>query len=221
MLKITAFGNTQNVGGNLETMRNILTSLLIFCSSIVYAQNNTLCFENYSQYKTGNPSVGTEFTLVKRTSGDQILMGGISNYTFKDVYPKELKNKLTKEYFAVSHDGKVYINQFPFTKFKYYNELIGIGRVSYFVGLPPGPMDKQNQINLGFIKAGQGPIYITHSVGYVLLHDGTIKYLGPKLLSELVIGHKDLEAEVAINKYSSKDYIEMFKVIDKLNEIEN
>src|SRR5690554_4343797 len=115
-------------------MKNIFTGLLIFCYLIVHSQEKTQCYDNYSQYKADSPSIIIDFKPIKRSTGDQIMMGGISNYTFKRVKPKKLKKKLTKEMWGVKQDGKVYINQFPFTKFKYYNELIGIGYVSYFVG---------------------------------------------------------------------------------------
>jgi hypothetical protein len=184
------------------------------------AQNKTECFRNYLEYKSDSPSLKIDDKLTQRTSGDQIMMRGIKNYLFKDVDQKNLKKQLQTEIWGVRQDGKVYINAYPLAKFKGYNEIIGIGHYSYFIGLPPTSLDKKNQQKLGFIEPGKPAIYISATaVGYVLLEDGTIKFLNRELLGTLVEGNAELEEKVKLLDNKNGNLQNMFEILDMLNKI--
>lgn len=204
--------------GLIEKMKKLLFIFLFLCVAKFQAQDQTECFSDYLAYKSNKVSLKIDYQLSQKSSANQVMMGGVRNYTFKNVTSKSLSKQLNTEIWGVRQDDKVFINSYPFSKYKGYNEIIGIGYYSYFIGPPPTSMDKKNQLKLGFIEPGQLAMYITAtSVGYVLFEDGTIKYLTKSLLAKLVADNDLLKQRVEqLNNNSEVD--KMFEVLDELNK---
>lgn len=196
----------------------ILTTLSILLGLTIFGQTSKTTangFFDFNEFKQNKPSLTLEFEVYKRTGGDIFMSGGIPNYRLKQIKPKSEIENVEKEIWGVKEDNSIYINSYPYSKIKGYNLILGKGYYSYFIGEPARNENKQR--NLGIIKPTEKQISVCCQVAYVILPDGTVQFLRPKLLFELCKDNKDLIEEIKTANLKMQDFRRMFDLLDKYN----
>ena len=89
------------------------------------------------------------------------------------------------------------------------------GYYSYFIGEPA--WNKDDQLKLGFIKEGEPPLPVFGKTGYVILPDGTIKWLSPTLLRQLISDNEELLKKVRDEYPMKEDIPQMFRYLHTYN----
>ncbi|HIA36275.1 MAG TPA: hypothetical protein EYN89_05945 [Flavobacteriales bacterium] len=198
----------------------LIVSFLI-CALIVVAQGNAGVsgYKTYQEFMENSASETIDYRLEQRTSNHIFMTGGIANHKFNKVKPKSLKIKLARELWGVQQDGKDYINAYPYSERKGYNEILGTGPYKYFIGEPA--YTKGPQIQLGFIEPGDPLRAVCCKTGYVLYPDGIVKLLSPDLLEQIVAENEALLERTKQARLKQDDILEMFKIIAELNKARN
>jgi hypothetical protein len=190
--------------------------LTIFAASMTYGQEKANVFVTYSDFKANIPSKYSDFQLKQRTMGNVFMTGGITNHVIKKVKPSTETDNLTKNVWGVLVRDSIYINSFPYSKILGYNKIIGIGYYSYFIGEPARFRDEQ--IKVGIIKEGEPQKGVCCKTSYVILPDGTVKWLNPDLLKTLIADNSELTKELEIKKLTPDNVYEMFAILNKFNK---
>lgn len=196
----------------------ILTTILVFYGLIAYTQTtkstaNVLL--SFSEFKNNTPSLHFDFKMKKRTSFDIFMSGGIGNYRIKFVEPSEETDKLEEEIWGVKAGDSIYINSYPYSKRTGFNLILEKGYYSYFIGEPA--WEEKEQRELGIIKPHEKRIPVCCKVGYVILPDGIIKLLSPKLLVDLCRDNNEILKEIQKANLQLENVPEMFEFLRKYN----
>lgn len=192
----------------------ILTLSLILTIQL-FGQDSQNVFKSFSDFKAMKPSQKFDFQLKQRTTGNVFMTGGITNHRIKKANPSTTLEYLTKEAWGVFVDDSVFINSYPYSKLIGYNKILGVGYYCYFIGEPARL--KEEQLKLGIIKEGEPQKGVCCKTSYVILTDGTVKWLNPDYLKELISDNRDLVAELESKKLTPDSVYEMFEIIDKYN----
>jgi len=198
-------------------MKKITILILSLILTIqLFGQDSQNVFKSFSDFKEMNPSQKFDFQLKQRTMGNVFMTGGITNHMIKKANPSTTLEYLTKEAWGVFVDDSVFINSYPYSKLIGYNKILGVGYYCYFIGEPA--RFKEEQLNLGIIKQGEPQKGVCCNTCYVILTDGTVKWLNPDYLKELISDNSDLVAELESKKLTPDSVYEMFEILDKYNE---
>lgn len=196
--------------------KTILTSILVLFGLILFGQTNTKNgFSNYLEFKNNEPTLSFEFELVQRTTKDVFMTGGIENFKLKKITPSTEKETVEKNIWGLKVGNSVYINSYPIIKKKGYNLIIEKGYYTYFIGEPAWYEKEQRE--LGIIKPNEKQIAVCCQVGYVILPDGTIKFLKPELLVELCSDNQEIANEIKNANLKIEDVPKMFDFLKKYN----
>ncbi|HQW18099.1 MAG: hypothetical protein JNK36_01200 [Bacteroidia bacterium] len=198
--------------------KRISLALLILIAGVVNGQSNNPApngFANFNEFSHNTPSMTLNFSVKQRTQGNVFMTGGITNYRLENIQPKSDKEKLEKEVWGVMVHDTVYINSYPYSKVKGYNQIIDKGYYTYFIGEPA--RTEKEQRDLGIIKPTESQIAVCCQAGYVISPDGTIKLLRPELLSELCKDNEEISKEIAAAKLKLEDVHQMFACLKKYN----
>lgn len=190
--------------------------IAILTVSIAYGQKKANVFMTYSDFKASAPSKYYDFQLKQRTMGNVFMTGGITNHMIKKVKPSTETDILIKNVWGVLVGDSVYINSYPYSRILGYNKIIGIGYYSYFIGEPARSQDEQ--IKVGIIKEGEPQKGVCCKTGYVLLPDGSVKWLNPDLLKTLVADNSELTKELGKMTLTPDNVYEMFAILEKYNQ---
>lgn len=190
--------------------------IAILTVSIAYGQKKANVFMTYSDFKASTPSKYYDFQLKQRTMGNVFMTGGITNHMIKKVKPSTETDILIKNVWGVLVGDSVYINSYPYSRILGYNKIIGIGYYSYFIGEPARSQDEQ--IKVGIIKEGEPQKGVCCKTGYVLLPDGSVKWLNPDLLKTLVADNSELTKELGKMTLTPDNVYEMFAILEKYNQ---
>jgi len=190
--------------------------LWIFSASATYGQEKANVFVTYSDFKASTPSKHFDFLLKQRTMGNVFMTGGITNHVIKKVNPSTETENLTKNVWGVLVEDSIYINSYLYSKILGYNKILGIGYYSYFIGEPARFIDEQ--IKVGIIKEGEPQKGVCCKTGYVILPDGSVKWLNPDLLKTLISDNSELIKELEIKTLTPDNVYEMFAILDKYNQ---
>lgn len=193
----------------------ILTLSLIFALQL-FGQEPKNVFKSYTEFEELKPSLNYDFVLKHRTTGNVFMTGGITNYRIKKAKPSTALNYLTKEAWGVFVNDSVFINSYPYSKLIGYNKILGIGHYCYFIGEPARL--QAEQLKLGIIKEGDSQKGVCCKTSYVILPDGTIKWLNPEYLKELISDNTALMDELESKNLTPDSVYEMFEIIDKYNK---
>ena len=193
----------------------VLTLTLILTIQL-FGQDSQNVFKSFSDFKDMKPSEKYDFQLKQRTMGNVFMTGGITNHRIKKANPSTTLEYLTKEAWGVFVDDSVFINCYPYSKLLGYNKILEVGYYCYFIGEPA--RFKEEQLKLGIIKEGESQKGVCCKTSYIILPDGTIKWLNPDYLKELISDNVDLVAELESKKLTPDSVYEMFEIIDKYNE---
>jgi hypothetical protein len=191
--------------------------LSLILTTQLFSQDSKNVFKTFSEFIEMNPSQKYDFQLKHRTMGNVFMNGGITNHRIKKAKPKTTLDYLTKEAWGVFVNDSVFINSHPYSKMVGYNKILGIGHYCYFIGEPA--RFKDEQLQLGIIKEGEPQKGVCCKTSYVILPDGTIKWLNPEYLRELISDNTDLVSELDSKKLTLDSIYEMFEIIDKYNEM--
>ena len=195
---------------------SILTLSLMLTVQL-FGQDSENVFRSFSEFIAMKPSQKYDFQLKQRTTGNVFMTGGITNYRIKKAKPSTTLEYLTKEAWGVFVDDSVFINSYPYSKLIGYNKILGFGYYCYFIGEPARL--KEEQLKLGIIKEGEPQKGVCCKTSYVILPDGTVKWLNPDYLKELISDKSDLLAELESKKLTPDSVYEMLEIIDKYNEM--
>jgi hypothetical protein len=191
--------------------------MLLFASAIAFAQQKTAnAFADYEEFTQNKPSLHYNFELKGRAVGDVFMVGGITNWKVKKVKPSADADKVEKEIWGITINDTSYINSYPYSKVKGYNRIIEKGYYSYFIGEPARM--KEEKIKLGMIAQNEVEIVNWRQVGYVILPDGTVRFLRPELLSELCSDNAALKDEVDAANFRPDSFFLMFEILKKYNQ---
>ena len=168
--------------------KTIITILMTFFLTTVFAQKENNTFMTYSEFEENNPSNFCDFKFKHRTTGNVFMTGGITNYRLKKIKPETKTEEMTKVVWGIVVKDTVYINSYPYSKLIGYNKIIEKGYYSYFIGEPARFIEEQ--IKLGIINEGDKQIGVCCKSGYVILPDGQIKILKPKIMETLLKENK-------------------------------
>ena len=193
----------------------ILTLSLILTIQL-FGQDYQNVFKSFSDFKEMKPSQKYDFQLKQRTMGNVFMTGGITNHRIKKANPSTTLEYLTKEAWGVFVNDSVFINSYPYSKLIGYNKILGVGYYCYFIGEPARLQEEQ--MKLGIIKQGEPQKGVCCKTSYVILTDGTVKWLNPDYLKELISDNSDLVVELESKKLTPDSVYEMFEIIDKYNE---
>ncbi|MDL2309299.1 hypothetical protein LJC68_10340 [Bacteroidales bacterium OttesenSCG-928-B11] len=193
--------------------RLILLSILILSTISIFGQANG--FKDFTEFSKDGPSLTFGFQLKQRTGGDVFMTGGIENFRLKKITPKSDIDKVEQEIWGVKVDDVVYINSYPYSKIKGYNQIIEKGFYSYFIGEPA--RFEVEQRKLGIIQETEKQIPVCCKVGYVILPDGTVKLLRPELLAELCKDNSELSDEIKNANLKLENVYEMFDFLKRYN----
>jgi hypothetical protein len=191
----------------------ILTTLF---PGMLYAQDKANVFLTFSDFKARTPSKYFDFQLKQRTTGDVFMTGGITNYRIKKVKPSTETDNLTKNVWGVLVEDSVYINSYPYSKILGYNKILEIGFYSFFIGEPA--RFKKEQISVGIIKEGDPQKGVCCKTSYVIFPDGSIKWLNPDLLKNLIYDNSELISELESKHLTPDNVFEMFDILHKFNQ---
>ncbi len=184
-------------------------------STHAFSQSTSKGFRSYDEYLNKAPSLNIPYSPIQRTEGNVFMTGGIQNYYFKKVKPKELKNRIDTELWGVESDGMIYINSYPYSKIKRYNKIEGFGFYTYFIGEPARTLDEQRE--LGIIGPNDPLIQVCCQTGYVMFNDGLVKQLNPELCKEMISDNQDLLEEFEKANLEMEDVYEMFDFLKRYN----
>lgn len=194
----------------------IIATLTVFLATTIFGQTKTKnSFADFNEFKSDKPSLYFDFQLKKRSGFDIFMMGGIANYRVKKIMSYTAVEKLEKSIWGVLVDGQVYINAYPFSKIEGYNLILEKGYYTYFIGEPA--RTEKEQRDLGIIKPTEEQIAVCCQAGYVILPDGTIKLLNPKLLLVLCKDNAEIVKEIRDAHLNLRDVNEMFDILKKYN----
>jgi hypothetical protein len=182
----------------------------------LYSQDSLNVFKLFSEFSEMKPSQKYDFQLKQRTMGNVFMTGGITNYRIQKAKPATILDYLTKEAWGVYVNDSVYINSYPYSKLIGYNKILGIGYYSYFIGEPARLKDEQ--LKLGIIREGEPQKGVCCKTSYVILPDGTIKWLNPDYLKELISDNNVLVAELNSKNIAPDSVYEMFEILLQYNE---
>ena len=193
----------------------ILTLGLILTIQLL-GQDSQNVFKSFTEFKEMKPSQKYDFVLKHRTMGNVFMTGGITNHRIKKVKPSTTREYLTKEAWGVFVNDSTFINSYPYSKLIGYNKILGFGHYCYFIGEPARL--QAEQLKLGIINEGEPQKGVCCKTSYVILPDGTIKWLNPDYLKELISDNSSLIAELESKNLTPDSVYEMFKIIDKYNK---
>lgn len=193
----------------------ILTLSLILTIQL-FGQDSKNVFKSFSEFTDMKPSQKYDFQLKHRTTGNVFMTGGITNHRIKKAKPSTTLEYLTKFAWGVFVNDFAFINSYPYSKLIGYNKILGVGYYCYFIGEPARL--QAEQLKLGIIKEGEPQKGVCCKTSYVILPDGTIKWLTPNYLKELISDNDILVAELESKKLTPDNVYEMFEIIDKYNE---
>ncbi len=191
----------------------ILMTLIVLKT---YGQERANVFMNFSDFKSNDPSKYFDFQIKQRTQGNVFMTGGITNHIIKKVNPSTETDNLTKNVWGVLVGDSIYINSYPYSKLLGFNKIIGIGFYSYFIGEPA--RFKEEQLKVGIIKEGEPQKGVCCRTSYVILPDGSIKWLNPELLKTLISDNPELIKEIELKKLTPDNVYEMFDILNKYNQ---
>lgn len=186
---------------------------------MLFGQNQSNVFMSFSEFKENKASEHVSFNLKHRTGSDVAMTGGITNYRVKKIVPSSKKRAMKKEVWAIVVDGAVYINSYPYAGMFGYDKIIETGYYTYFIGSPSISRDKQ--VKLGIIKKGESIKQPWGRTGYVIKPDGTVKWLNPNMLKELISDDKNLLEEIDTKELGNVDIDEMFDILHRYNKNKN
>lgn len=194
----------------------IIATLTVFLATTIFGQTKAKnSFADFNEFKNDKPSLYFDFQLKKRSGFDIFMMGGIANHRVKKIMSYTAVEKLEKSIWGVLVDGQVYINAYPFSKIKGYNLILEKGYYTYFIGEPA--RTEKEQRDLGIIKPTEEQIAVCCQAGYVILPDGTIKLLNPKLLLVLCKDNAEIVKEIRDAHLNLREVYEMFDILKKYN----
>lgn len=194
-------------------------TFLIFGSligMITYAQEKPNVYMVFSDFKANTPSLYFDFQLKQRTEGNVFMTGGITNYMIKKIKPTTETDNLTKNVWGVLVNDSIYINSYPYSKILGFNKIIGTGFYAYFIGEPARL--KEEQINVGIIKEGEHQKGVCCKTSYVILPDGSVKWLNLDMLKTLIADNSELTKELESKKLTPDNVYEMFVILTKYNQ---
>ena len=199
-------------------MKSILTAIIatvFFNCAVCQSQNSSKGFHSFEEFKNGQSSVTINYPITQRTEGNVFMSGGIMNYVFKKVKPKELRPQIEQELWGVEFNGEFYINAYPYSKMKGYNKFEEIGFYSYFIGQPAYTVEEQRL--LGIVGPNDPWMSVCCKAGYVMRQDGTIKHLSPSLCRTLISDNPELIAEFDNANLKMENVPEMFTFLKRYN----
>lgn len=196
--------------------KTIITILMTFFLTTVFAQKENNTFMTYSEFEENNPSKYCDFKFKHRTTGNVFMTGGITNYRLKKIKPETKTEEMTKVVWGIIVEDTVYINSYPYSKLIGYNKLIEKGYYSYFIGEPA--RFKEEQIKLGIINEGDKQIGVCCKSGYVILPDGQIKILKPEIMEALLKENKSLLDKFISKNLKQENVYEMFDFLHRFNQ---
>ena len=196
--------------------RLLILSTVILCNVVTFSQDKNI-YMTFSDFQNDVPSKYCNFQLKQRTSGDIFMIGGIANYRLKKIVPTSEVENLTKYVWGIQFSDSAFINSNPFSKIFGYNKIIEKGYYSYFIGEPARL--KEEQIKVGIIKDGDQQKAVCCQTGYVILPDGTIKWLNPDLLKELIKDNAELSKDVENRNLKIEDVYQMFEILHQYNRM--
>lgn len=191
--------------------------LAILTASMTYGQEKANVFMTYSDFKANTPSKYYDFQLKQRTMGNVFMTGGITNHVIKKVKPATETENLTKKIWGVLVGDTIYINSYHYSKILGFNKIIGTGFYSYFIGEPA--RFKEEQLSVGIIKDGELQKGVCCKTSYVILPDGSIKWLNPELLKNLISDNPLLIKDLELKRLTPDNVYEMFDILSKYNLI--
>jgi len=198
--------------------KTISTSILVLFGLIIFAQTTKSTangFSNFNEFQKNEPTLTFEFQLIKRTTGDIFMTGGIANYKLKKIIPASQTENVEKIIWGVRAGDSIYINSYPIIKKKGYNVILERGYYCYFIGEPAWYEKEQRE--LGIIKPDEKQVPVCCQVGYVILPDGVIKFLKPELLLDLCKDNEEIANEIKIANLKLGDVYKMFDFLKKYN----
>jgi len=191
----------------------ILTALMTL---ITYAQEKTNVYMTFAEFQSNTPSKYIEFQLKQRTMGNVFMTGGITNHMIKKVKPTEEYENLTKNVWGVLVEDSIYINSYLYSKLPGFNKIEGIGFYSYFIGEPA--RFKEEQLKVGIIKEGEPQKGVCCRTSYVILPDGSVKWLNPDLLKTLISDSPELLQKLETMNLTPDNVYEMFEILGQYNQ---
>jgi hypothetical protein len=194
-------------------------SAMIFISFLSFGQVKRNVFMIFSEFKTNSPSKYIDFQLKQRTMGNVFMTGGITNHSIKKVNPSTKTEELTKIVWGITVADSIYINSYPYSKILGYNKILGVGFYSYFIGEPA--RSKEQQIKIGIIEEGEPHKEVCCKTSYVILPDGSVKWLNLELLKTLIADDSELSKELETTSLTSENVFEMFAFLNKYNQGRN
>jgi len=200
-------------------MKSILTAIIaaaFFTNAICQSQNSSKGFRSFEEFKNGQASLAINSSITQRTEGNVFMTGGITNYVFKKVKPKELIPQIEQELWGVECNGEFYINAYPYSKMKGYNKIEEMGFYSYFIGEPARTLNEQR--SLGIVGPNDPLMGVCCKAGYVMKQDGTVKLLSPKMCRELISDNPELLTEFDKANLKMENVLEMFAFLKRYNE---
>ncbi len=198
---------------------NIKFSIIfIFFSTICLAQFQlgvVQGFSTYQEFQDGNPTL--HYTLQLKQGNAIDMLGGIGEFNLKKIKPVSHADEVYRRVWGLEIDGITYINVYPHTNLKGFNEIIEYGYYKYFLGIfPQNPrVQKELGMNIPKLKWGKS---LTGHVGFVLLPNGKIKYLGPELLAEICSDNKVLSEEITKANLEIFDVYEIYEFLKRYNQ---
>lgn len=195
--------------------KSLLVLLTLVITTLTIAQTPKNIFKTFEDFKPNKPSDYVEFRLKKRTGGNVFMTGGITNYRLKKISPKTKYEDLTKKTWGVLVNDSIYINSYPYSKIVGFNKIIENGYYSYFIGEPARLKDEQ--ISLGMINSDEPQKLVCCKTSYVILPNGTVKWLSPELLATLIKDNKTLKSELKVDNIQQEDAYRMFDYLKRYN----
>lgn len=197
-------------------MKKILIIFSILLStSIANCQDRNNVYLTFQEYKSNSPSYYCDYQLKLRTTWNLFMTGGITNHRIKKKSPSTEFDKIKKEVWGVLVGDSVYINSYPYSKLLGYNKILEKGYYSYFIGEPARLQEEQ--VKVGIIKEGEKQKGVCCKTGYVILPEGSVKWLCPELLIELVSDQKELVSIADSMDFKPEDTLEMFEILRTYN----
>ncbi|MBL7890736.1 MAG: hypothetical protein JNL24_14380 [Bacteroidia bacterium] len=193
----------------------IFAGLFLTISTICYGQNPPNVFKTYNEFKENKPSEYVDFSIELWSAGNLTNFKRRTYYRIKKVAPLSKRKALKKEVWGVIFEGSEYINSFPYSGLCEYDYIQGKGYYTYFNGKQIDSYDMQ--VKLGIIKQGEKIKQLWGKSAYVILPDGTLKWLNPELLKELISDNKILLEELEAQNLKEEDVYKMFEILKRYN----
>lgn len=196
--------------------RIILIGAFLTNTLMLFGQNQPNVFLSFAEFEEKKPSEYVDFKLKHRTEGDVFMAGGVTNYRIKKVLPSSQKERMIKEVWGVLINDTVYINSYPYANMFGYDKIIEKGYYTFFIAQPS--YSKKKQIELGIINEDEKVKQVCCTTGYVIMPDGTVKWLNPELLKTLIADNKKLMYELELKDLNQENVYEMFDIIRRYNK---